>query len=117
MIKLTNNDVTFGDGGFYCLSCHKLYAKKSTQPNSLLTGPSFDGSYGVDTEDIVASPCIDFGSLYDSRYLTRCSTDRSFSQYFPDQTQYFTTTSKTFAISAIGQGSDWVLTHDNTATL
>ena len=30
----------------------------------MLPGHSFDGSYGVDTEDILASPSIDFGSLY-----------------------------------------------------
>jgi hypothetical protein len=41
-----------------------LFAKKSTQANGLLTGPSFDGSYGVDTEDIMAIGSIDFGSLY-----------------------------------------------------
>jgi hypothetical protein len=27
-------------------------------------GPAFDGSFGVDTEDIISIPCIDFGTLY-----------------------------------------------------
>ena len=51
------------DGGFYCKDCPKLYAKSSalmTSPG----GPTFDGSFGIDTEDILSVPCIDFGSLY-----------------------------------------------------
>ena len=64
------SSLNLSDGGFYCLGCPKLYAKQqATQPSPLLPGHSFDGSYGVDTEDILASPCIDFGSLYG--YLSR----------------------------------------------
>jgi mannan endo-1,4-beta-mannosidase len=43
-----NHLVTAGDGGFYCLSCPKLYATKvHTEPKASLPGPSFDGSYGL----------------------------------------------------------------------
>jgi len=38
--------------------------KKVTPPYASLQGHSFDGSYGVDTEDIIGIPWIDFGSLY-----------------------------------------------------
>jgi mannan endo-1,4-beta-mannosidase len=58
------DDAAFSDAGYYCLSCHKLFAEHTTSPNGLFTGPSFDGSYGVDTEDIMAIGSIDFGSLY-----------------------------------------------------
>jgi len=96
--------VTAGDGGFYCLdkSCPKLYAKKSlTPPNPLLPGRSFDGSYGVDTEDIMSIPSIDFGSF----------------QLFPDQVTYFPDPQPNFAIKAIVDGGKWVATHSNTARL
>jgi len=92
--------VTAGDGGFYCLGCSKLYATQFTKPTPSLPGPSFDGSYGVDTEDIIAVPCIDFGSF----------------QLFPDQTNYFPETSDSFATKAIGDGGKWVAVHSNTAT-
>jgi len=84
------------------LNCPKLYATaKHTQPTPLLPGPSFDGSYGVDTEDILASPCIDFGSF----------------QLFPDQVNYFPETEPTFAIKAIGDGGKWVAVHSDSAIL
>jgi hypothetical protein len=38
--------------------------KKVSKPYASLQGHSFDGSYGVDTEDIIGIPWIDFGSLY-----------------------------------------------------
>ncbi|KAF8961626.1 glycoside hydrolase family 5 protein [Flammula alnicola] len=97
----SNHLVTAGDGGFYCLSCKKLYAKQSTQPNPTFPGPSFDGSYGVDTEDILASPCVDFGSF----------------QLFPDQVDYFPETNPSSAVKAIGDGGKWTAVHSNTATL
>jgi mannan endo-1,4-beta-mannosidase len=98
----SNHLVTAGDGGFYCLGCPKLYAtSKSTKPKDSLPGPSFDGSYGVDTEDILAIPTIDFGSF----------------QLFPDQTDYFPEKQPTFAIKAIGDGGKWVAVHSNTAEL
>jgi len=96
----SNHLVTAGDGGFYCLGCPKLYAKQqATQPSPLLPGHSFDGSYGVDTEDILASPCIDFGSF----------------QLFPDQVDYFPETNPSFAVKAIGDGGKWTEVHSNTA--
>ncbi|KAF9526289.1 glycoside hydrolase family 5 protein [Crepidotus variabilis] len=93
--------ITAGDGGFYCLGCKKTYASKSTQPRPSLPGSSFDGSYGVDTEDILAVPCIDFGSF----------------QLFPDQNNYFPTQVDSAAAKAIGDGGNWVAVHSNTATL
>ena len=61
------------DGGFYCKDCSKLYANSSSLVNSP-GGPTFDGSFGVDTEDILSVPCIDFGSLYVFSFiiLTHC---------------------------------------------
>jgi len=93
--------ITAGDGGFYCLGCPKLFAKKSMQPTNLLSGPSFDGSYGVDTEDILAIPCIDFGSF----------------QLFPDQIDYFPETSHSAATKSIGDGGKWSSVHSDTALL
>ncbi|KIJ96520.1 glycoside hydrolase family 5 protein [Laccaria amethystina LaAM-08-1] len=96
----SNHLVTAGDGGFYCLGCKKLYAKNSTQPNTMIfPGTSFDGLYRVDTEDILASPCINFGSF----------------QLFPDQVDYFPDQLKSFATKAIGDGGKWVGAHSNTA--
>jgi len=98
----SNHLITAGDGGFYCLGCPKLYAtKKATSPNPLLPGTSFDGSYGVDTEDILASPSIDFGSF----------------QLFPDQVTYFPDPQPNFAVKAIADGGKWVKVHSNTARL
>jgi mannan endo-1,4-beta-mannosidase len=93
--------ITAGDGGFYCLSCTKLFAKQSTKPSTSLPGPSFDGSYGVDTEDILAVPCIDFGSL----------------QLFPDQTEYFPPVSNNSATNSISGGNTWLAVHSNSASL
>jgi len=98
----SNHLVTAGDGGFYCLKCPKIYATdKHTVPKDSLPGPSFDGSYGVDTEDILASPSIDFGSF----------------QLFPDQVEYFPEAQDKFAVKAIGDGGKWVAVHSNTAQL
>ena len=54
--------------GFLCKSCPKRFTKKQSRsmferqfnpaPNS-----AFDGSFGVDSEDIMNSPHIDAGSL------------------------------------------------------
>ncbi|KAF8989119.1 mannanase [Cyathus striatus] len=96
-----NHLVTAGDGGFYCLGCKKLFATQSTQPTTSLPGPSFDGTYGVDTEDIMAIPSIDFGSL----------------QLFPDQTEYFPAVSNSSATNSIAGGSTWVALHSNSAAL
>jgi mannan endo-1,4-beta-mannosidase len=40
-----------------------LYAEHSAQAKASLPGSAFYGSCGVDTEDILAIPSIDFGSL------------------------------------------------------
>ncbi|TFK18372.1 mannanase [Coprinopsis marcescibilis] len=97
----TNHLITPGDGGFYCLNCPKKFAKEFTKPSPSLPGRSFDGSYGVDTEDLIAIPDIDFGSF----------------QLFPDQTEYFPSVEDSFATKAIGDGGKWVAVHSNTATL
>ncbi|KAG2024020.1 CEL4b mannanase [Coprinopsis cinerea AmutBmut pab1-1] len=96
----SNHLITAGDGGFYCLKCPKRFAKDFTKPTSSLPGSAFDGSYGVDTEDILAIPSIDFGSF----------------QLFPDQVNYFPTVDDSFATKAIGDGGKWISAHSNTAS-
>jgi len=93
--------VTAGDSGFYCEGCPKLYAPSTLKLHDSPVGPAFDGSYGVDTEDIISVPSIDFGSF----------------QLFPDQVQYFSGASTVdFAITAALQGGGWVKRHSDTAT-
>ncbi|KIM83525.1 glycoside hydrolase family 5 protein [Piloderma croceum F 1598] len=96
----SNHLITAGDGGFYCEHCPKLYAKTSTKPPTVSVGSTFDGSFGVDTEDILSVPCIDFGSF----------------QLFPDQNQYFPGSSGDFASTAISQGNRWVAQHSATSS-
>ena len=46
------------DGGFYCLTCEKLFAPPSPKEEysfRVTSGPTFDGSFGVDTEDRATS--------------------------------------------------------------
>ncbi|KAG9044413.1 hypothetical protein FS837_008191 [Tulasnella sp. UAMH 9824] len=61
-------------------------------------GASFDGSYGVDTEDIVNAPSVDFGSF----------------QFFPDQ-QVYPLDSSRDGLSAfdnvVQQGLEWIQLH------
>ncbi|KDQ53311.1 glycoside hydrolase family 5 protein [Jaapia argillacea MUCL 33604] len=92
--------VTAGDSGFYCLGCPKIYAPSSVLPqaSSLRTGPAFDGSYGVDTQDIISVPTIDFGSF----------------QFFPDQVQTYASKTPNFAIDSLGHGITWVSDHSDT---
>ncbi|TFK71633.1 glycoside hydrolase [Pluteus cervinus] len=91
--------ITAGDGGFYCLSCPKLYSPLPPTPPS--SGSALDGSFGIDTEDILAIPCIDFGSF----------------QLFPDQADYGTFTPQTsFLINSIATGSEWIGSHVATGT-
>jgi len=92
--------VTAGDGGFYCNKCPKLYAHKKGKRDFSPVGPSFDGSFGVDTEDIISIPTIDFGSF----------------QYFPDQVCYFKDTPANKTIANIASGDHWVIRHSDTAT-
>ncbi|KAJ2912781.1 hypothetical protein MD484_g7633, partial [Candolleomyces efflorescens] len=92
--------VNTGDSGFYCLDCPKLFAKTSTPKQPALEGPSFDGSYGIDTDDLVSIPSIDFGSL----------------QIAPDQIQLFPELKKVkFATQAIGDGGKWIEIHSQTS--
>jgi mannan endo-1,4-beta-mannosidase len=93
--------VTAGDGGFYCEGCPKLYASVNPKPPGPSGGPTFDGSFGVDTEDIISISSIDFGSF----------------QLFPDQVHYFPGGKGDFAITAISQGSRWVTAHSATSTI
>jgi len=91
--------VTAGDGGFYCIGCPKIYASSSTDNQVSFGGPTFDGSFGVDTQDIISVPCIDFGSF----------------QLFPDQVHYFPGGNRSFATTAIIQGNEWVSLHATTS--
>jgi mannan endo-1,4-beta-mannosidase len=97
--------VTAGDGGFYCIGCPKIYASSSSDNQVSPGGPTFDGSFGVDTEDIISVPSIDFGSF----------------QLFPDQVHYFPGHDDfprgvpNFASTAIIQGNSWVTRHTATA--
>ena len=81
-------------------------------------GSAFDGRYGVDTEDILAIPSIDFGSLQVYSFmLTPYIIDILKSQLFPDQTEYFPKTGASTATDYIGAGGKWVAVHSNTALL
>jgi len=94
--------VTAGDGGFYCLDCKKLFAPPSPKKECsfcVTDGPTFDGSFGVDTEDITSVPCVDFGSF----------------QFFPDQVQYYPGQLTKFHINATVHGDQWVKQHADTA--
>jgi len=93
--------LTAGDGGFYCIDCPKLFPSPAGSTKGPLPGSAFDGSFGVDTEDILNIPCIDFGSF----------------QFFPDQFSYFPDQTSNFTINAIAQGNRWVSMHSASATL
>jgi len=92
--------VTAGDGGFYCNKCPKLFAHSKAKRDFSPVGPAFDGSFGVDTEDIISIPTIDFGSF----------------QYFPDEICYFKDTPANRTTAEIASGSHWVIRHSDTAT-
>jgi len=65
-------------------------------------GPAFDGTYGVDTEDILNSPSVDFSSF----------------QYFPDQNVYSqsqTNTGSDDFSSTVQQGIEWIQQHADTS--
>jgi len=94
--------VTAGDGGFYCEGCPKSYAPSTLKLHDSPKGPAFDGSFGVDTEDIISVPSIDFGSF----------------QLFPNEVQYFSGRSTVdFAIKAALQGGGWIKRHSETANI
>jgi mannan endo-1,4-beta-mannosidase len=91
--------VTAGDGGFYCTNCPKIYASSSSNTQVSDSGPTFDGFFGVDTEDIISVPCIDFGSF----------------QLFPDQVHYFPGDEPNPEHVGTVQGNRWVTRHSTTA--
>jgi mannan endo-1,4-beta-mannosidase len=93
--------ITAGDGGFYCIGCPKLFPSPAGSTSSPLPGSAFDGSFGVDTEDIMNIPCIGFGSF----------------QLFPDQVTYFPTQTSNFTINSIAEGNHWVTIHSGSASL
>lgn len=66
------------------------------------TGPMFDGSTGVDSQDILAIPQVDFGTV----------------QLFPDQNSYGTDdpTLPPFN-NTLNQGLDWIATHGAVAQM
>jgi len=73
-----NHLISSGNHGFFCLGCPKLFPLKSHRSmrrEELQTrsyGAVFDGSFGIDSEDILNIPQISFSS----------------SQLFPDQFKY-----------------------------
>jgi hypothetical protein len=78
-------------------------------------GPAFDGSFGVDTEDIISIPCIDFGTLY---ALSPCLLIgfqglilHESSQLFPDHVRYYPVTPSNQTIAKIGEGNAWTDQH------
>ncbi|KAJ2925251.1 hypothetical protein H1R20_g11829, partial [Candolleomyces eurysporus] len=94
--------ITTGDSGFFCLECPKLFANTSTPKRPALEGPSFDGSFGIDTEDLVSIPSIDFGSF----------------QISPEQMQLFPAipgADKTDQL--LGNGGRWIEVHSQTTGL
>ena len=63
-------------------------------------GPAYDGSFGVDSEDILNSPNMDFGSV----------------QYFPDQNNYGPTDPSLSSFdNIVAQGNAWFQQHAETA--
>ncbi|KAG8941080.1 hypothetical protein FRC00_012590, partial [Tulasnella sp. 408] len=104
-----NHMVASGDGGFFCPNCEKVNAgdshyKLKRWNDSPPAGPGFDGSQGIDHEDILRIPTIDFGGF----------------QLFPDQFSYAAQAkpedNSEFAFDCILQeGRDWINNHINSA--
>lgn len=78
---------------------YRSHTVRKRQSNSF--GPAFDGSFGVDTEDLANTPGIDFGSL----------------QFFPDQNTFGPDGAiDTHNITNVIQnGVDWINLHAQTA--
>lgn len=74
-------------------------SRRKRQSNEF--GSLFDGSFGVDTEDLANIPTVDFSSF----------------QYFPDQNSYGTvsTSSATSFDQVVQSGIDWIEQHAATA--
>jgi len=62
-------------------------------------GSEFDGSAGVDTEDLANTPGVDFSSL----------------QFFPDQNSFGASGGATGASNVVQNGVDWINLHAETA--
>lgn len=78
----------------------KLHLATRRQEDFNSVGPAYDGSFGVDSEDILNSPNMDFGSL----------------QYFPDQNNYAPTDPTLSAFdNIVQQGNSWIQQHADTA--
>ncbi|KAG9043608.1 hypothetical protein FS837_009340 [Tulasnella sp. UAMH 9824] len=104
-----NHMVASGDGGFFCPTCEKINshtkrtALKRRNSDSPPIGPGFDGSQGIDAEDILRIPTIDFASF----------------QLFPDQFNYAAKAhdpSVPAFDSILQDGLDWIDGHVTSAT-
>lgn len=82
---------------YFCT--YPSHAVRKRQSNSF--GPAFDGSFGVDTEDLANIPGVDFNSL----------------QFFPDQNTFGPdgTIDLQNITSVIQNGVDWINLHADTA--
>jgi hypothetical protein len=79
---------------------HSFYDSETRDAEPGL-GPAFDGSHGVDSEDIINIPQIGFGTF----------------QLFPDQQQYGPDDPSLPAFNnTIQQGVDWITRHASLAT-
>jgi mannan endo-1,4-beta-mannosidase len=80
-------------------------------------GPLYDGTYGVDTEDLSNVPGVDFSSLSVTHIYLFSTHSISYSQYFPDQNGYapLTTTSTSNFSEVVQSGVDWINQHAQTA--
>ncbi|KAG8898094.1 hypothetical protein FRC00_003313 [Tulasnella sp. 408] len=98
-----NHMVASGDGGFFCKNCQKLNShSKRWNSDYGPIGPAFDGSQGIDTEDILRIPTIDFGGF----------------QLFPDQFDYAAKPhdpSVPAFDSLLQDGLDWIDEHISSA--
>lgn len=79
------------------LTCFsKFYAETKRQSDEQGVGPAFDGSSGVDTEDILNIPQIGYGSF----------------QLFPDQNNYGPDDPNLPAFNnTVQQGLSWIQMH------
>lgn len=100
-------------GGFLCVGCPKLFPPPTTtlkrsgdrrrnRRAALDSGPAYDGSQGVDSEDILGIPQIGFSSF----------------QLFPDQDSYATSNdpgAPSYS-STVRAGVEWIETQAQAAS-
>ena len=108
----------FRDGGFYCLGCPKLFAKKSMQPTnsafrSLVRWFVWCRHRGYPRHSLYRFRFFVCLSLIMAGY----TIDVLISQLFPDQINYFPETSQSAATKSIGDGGKWSSVHSDTALL